>query len=119
MNDLISYLREVKTRNNIKSDREFALKVGLTQAAMSNFMGGAGSPNDESCIKIARFAGDDPARVIALAHKCKATENSRPYWDKLLKALATASIAILLFLSVLPVTAHADSHNGRAQCILC
>ena len=46
MSEIIDYLQAVKKQKAIKSDREFALKCGLTQACMCNFMTGTGSPRE-------------------------------------------------------------------------
>ena len=96
MNELVSYLRDLKARLGIKSDRELASKIGMTQAGICNIMTGGGLPNDEHCVKIALLGGDDPAHIIALAHKSKASESMRPYWDRILKVLAVTSIIFMI-----------------------
>ena len=96
MTEFVEYLRVVKTRLVMKSDRELAHKIGITGPAFSSIMAGISIPSEEHCVKIAQLAGDDPAYVIALARRCKAPESSRPYWDRILKVLATASMVGML-----------------------
>ncbi len=125
MTEIVAYLQNVKIRLGIKSDRQLAMKSEITQAAICSIMGGGSVPTDETCIRIALLAGDDPAYVIALARKSKASEASRPYWDRILKVLATAAVLGFFALNTAPLTvSHAEAFNTTLTsqtplCILC
>lgn len=90
MNELVAYLNDVKRLTGIKNDRQLSIAIGITTPAMSGIMAGVSVLTDEHCIKVAELTGDDPAKVIALAHKVKASEKACPHWEKILKALSPA-----------------------------
>ncbi len=102
MTEFSKYLEDVKIKLKIKSDAELAIRIGKTQSYMSQVMRGMTMPTDDVCLKIAEIAGDDPEKVLLLAHKSKASEKSRPYWDSLLKKAVNASLIILIALTFLP-----------------
>jgi DNA-binding XRE family transcriptional regulator len=96
MNTLVKYLEGGRSKMGMKSDRALALRVGITQSSMHNIMAGMSTPSDDTCMKIAELAGDDPARVIALAHMAKAPGASKKAWDKIFKAVTAASFSFFL-----------------------
>jgi len=70
----------------------------LNAGSVYNVTKGVGAPSDDLCIRIAELVGDDPGKVILLAHKSKASEKARPHWDKILKAVASAVPVLLVIL---------------------
>lgn len=108
MTDFVKYLEGVKAKLGISSDRQFAGQIGVSQSFMSNMMAGWQVPEDDTCIKIAKLAGDNPERIILLARKSKASDTSRPYWEHIFalltepkKAAVTASLAFLLIIPMI------------------
>ncbi len=95
MTDFAKYIESVKLRQGMKSDRELALKLGVSTTAMYNVTKGSGIPSDEVCVRVAELVGDDPIKVLLLAHACKASEKSRPYWDEVIKTVNNVSKDIL------------------------
>lgn len=92
MTEFAKYLEGVKIKLGIKSDRQLAFMIGLTQPSMCSIMSGKTIPTDDIVLKIAEIAGDDPEKILLLAHKNKASEKSRPYWDSLLKKVVNMSL---------------------------
>lgn len=109
MTDFSKYLEGVKAKIGIKSDRELAFALGVTAGSIYNVTKGTGIPTDDICLKIAEIAGDDPEKVLLIAHKSKASEKSRPYWDSLLKKVANMSLILFLALAFLPEILHISS----------
>lgn len=97
MNGIVDYMIGVKAKTGVKSSRELARKIGLSQPQMNNIMQGMSTPSDATCLKIAEFAGDDPAQVILLAHASKAPASTRKHWDRMLKALTAAALCAAIF----------------------
>lgn len=91
MTEMAKYLTEVKAKLGIKSDSQLALKIGISQTMVSHIMLGYTAPGDDVCVKIAKIAGDSPEYVMLLAHKSKATEATRPYWDHIFKLFEVIS----------------------------
>lgn len=98
MNYFSNYLKTVLDRTGIKNERQLALRLGITQGFISQIKKGENTPSDELCIKLAKLAGDNPDRILLLSHKNKASEEAKPYWDKIIKTLATATLAIYITL---------------------
>ncbi len=97
MAEFAKYLDGIKAKLGIKSDRQLSFKIGISPAYLANIRIGQ-IPDDDIVLKIAEIAGDDPEKVLLLAHKSKASEKSRPYWDSLLKKVANMSLIIPLLL---------------------
>lgn len=108
MTEFSKYIDGVKAKLGIKSDRVLAYQIGISTAYMSNLKAGA-VPDDDVAIKIASLADDDPEKILLLAHKSKASEKSRPYWDSLLKKVVEMSLIIFLSLAFLPEILHISS----------
>ena len=102
MNDMVRYLEGVKAKLGIKSDRALGVKIGMSSPAITSIMQGVTLPSDENCLKLAKLAGDDPEKVLLLANKSRAPENSKPYWDSILRKVAASSLVILFVLVVAP-----------------
>ncbi len=102
MSDLVKYLVGVKAKTGIKSDNELARRLKITSAGINTIMRGRVVPSDKTCLRIAELAGDDPEMVLLLANKSRAPEQSKPYWDSILRKVAAASLVILFILVVAP-----------------
>lgn len=81
----VNYLKGVKTKLKITSDRQLAVKLGVTQSYVSQIMSGGQIPNDDICVRIAELAGDDPIHVLLIAHIDRSSIVSRLYWEHLFK----------------------------------
>ena len=95
--EFATYLDGVKAKKGIKNDTQLAIKLGIPQPTIQTWKTTERVPSDEACIKIAEFAGADPAQVILLARKCGAKGETKVYWDKIFKAALTAGLTVLLF----------------------
>ena len=118
MSEFSIYLEGVKAKLGIKSDNQLAIKLSISQSAVAGWTNSGRTPEDETCIKIANLAGDDPSQVILLAHKVKASEKTRPYWDKIFKTCAAAVLVLALTVGILlpyPV----GIIPQLTECILC
>lgn len=117
MNPISDYLRDVKGKKGIKSDRQFAIQIGLSTGMICNILGGANVPSDDACKKIAQFAGDPVEKVLILAAESRAPESSRTAWERILKAASKAGLFTLgLFMLWLaaPTLAQASSEQTVA-----
>lgn len=99
MTEFTVYLKGIKAKLGIKSDRELAFKIGVSPAYISNMKLGQ-IPDDDVCLKIAEIAGDDPGKVLLLAHKSKASEKSKPYWESLFKKVVNVAFIFITLLSL-------------------
>jgi len=109
MNEIVDYLKGVKVKLNIKSDRQFAKTLGITQAYICDIMNGLRTPSEDICLKAAKLAGDDPERILLKVHTIKASESTRPYWDSLLKKVVNMSLIILFALAFSSEILHISS----------
>ncbi len=117
MTDFVKYLDGTMVKMGIKSGPQLALRIGVSQAYAHNIIRGIQVPGDDVCVKIAELAGDDAARVIALAHMVKATSASKAAWDKIFKAVAAAALVlVIVFVGILP---SAMPESDLTLCILC
>lgn len=121
MTDIVKYIEGIKVGKGIKSDRQLAALVGITQPSMTNILGGLSVPKDETCVKIAELAGEDPAIVILLAHKSKASEATKKHWAKIFKLVTAATLGLVMFFYIFasPAFSSTRQKNNLTQCILC
>lgn len=96
MTEFSQYLSSVKVRLGMRSERELALKLGISTTSIYNIIKGSSIPDDDKCLKIAEISGDDADKILLLAHKCKASDKSRPIWDGLLKKVANMTVPALV-----------------------
>ncbi len=117
MTDFTKYLEGVKAKVGIKSDLQLAVRIGVSYSLVHGFLHSNRIPGDDICVKIAELAGDDPARVIALAHVVKASGASKRAWEKIFKAVAgKAAAAVLVILMTLSLLSPAlAGHNPILQ----
>jgi transcriptional regulator with XRE-family HTH domain len=82
MQDLSAYLQNLKEQLNIQNNGELAAQLNVDEQKVSRWCNGEEIPDDESCIKLASIAGDDPAKVLILKHLSSASIMSRAFWEK-------------------------------------
>lgn len=117
MTEFAKYIEGLKAKLGLKNDSQLSFLIGVSPRAIYNITKGHSIPTDDICLKLAELAGDDPEKVLLLAHKSKASERSKPYWDKILKAVVNMSLILML---TLPLYAHAqDTQRPITQDILC
>ncbi len=102
MTDFAVYLMGVKAKLGIKTNTQLAEKVGIAQTYVTRIVKGGYIPSDEVCLRIAELSGDDPEKVLLLAHRVKASPKSRPHWESIFKKVAASSLVILFILVVAP-----------------
>lgn len=98
MTEFSDYLKAVRFKTGIKNDRQLALRLGLSMAAIYNITRANTIPSDEICLRIAALAGDDPEKVLLLAQKSRAPEAAKKHWESIMRKVA-ASCAFFLVLS--------------------
>jgi len=81
MQDLSAYLQNLKQRLNIQNNGELAAQLKIEEQKVSRWCNGEEIPDDDSCIKLANIAGDDPAKVLILKHLSSASIMSRAFWE--------------------------------------
>jgi hypothetical protein len=82
MQDLSAYLQNLKEQFNIQNNGELAARFNIDEQRFSRWCDGEEIPDDDSCIKLASIAGDDPAKVLILKHLSSASEMARSFWEK-------------------------------------
>ena len=82
MQDLSAYLQNLKERLNIQNNRELATQLNVDEQRVSRWCNGEEIPDDDSCIKLAFIAGDDPADVLILKHLSSASIMAKGFWEK-------------------------------------
>jgi transcriptional regulator with XRE-family HTH domain len=80
--DLSAYLQNLKEQLNIRNNGELATQLNVDEQRVSRWCNGEEIPDDESCIKLASIAGDDPAKVLILKHLSSASIMARDAWEK-------------------------------------
>ena len=95
MTPIAKYLSELKAKKGLKSDRQFAIQIGISTGMVCNILAGANVPSDEACKKIATFAGDPLEKVLLLAAESRAPESTRKAWEKIAKASGFLLLAYL------------------------
>jgi len=82
MQDLSAYLQNMKEQLNIQNNGELATLLHIDEQRVSRWCNGEEVPDDDSCIKLAFVAGDDPAKVLVLKHLSSASIMARAFWEK-------------------------------------
>jgi len=83
MQDLSTYLKKLKDDLGVEKTGELALQLRIAEQRFSRWCNGEEIPDDESCVKIAIMAGDDPAKVLILKHLSSAPIMARDPWEKI------------------------------------
>lgn len=64
-----------------------------------------GAPGDELVLRLAEYLGEDPEKLLLLAHAEYAPEKAQPVWARLLKKHVPAAAAVLAIAVVAGATA--------------
>jgi hypothetical protein len=83
MQDLSAYLKNLKDHLGVEKTGELALQLRIAEQRFSRWCDGEEIPDDESCVKIAIMAGDDPAKILILKHLATAPIMARDPWEKI------------------------------------
>ena len=82
MQDLSAYLQNLKEQLNIQNNGALATQLKIDEQRVSRWCNGEEVPDDDSCIKLAFIAGDDPAKVLIIKHLSSASITARDIWEK-------------------------------------
>lgn len=82
MQDLSEYLRNLKEQLSIQKKEELAAQLNIDEQKVSRWFNGEELPDDDSCIRLAFIAGDDPGKVLILKHLSSAPITARAFWEK-------------------------------------
>lgn len=120
------YIIEVMKRHGINQS-QIAVHLGINRSEISLILNRGVTPSDETCIKLAEFAGDSPEKVLLLAAQSKAPKESKPFWEDIFQKLAKTGtftiIALLFMLSVyssaspLAYPSEQEVRNGKSHTI--
>ncbi|HTN44637.1 MAG TPA: hypothetical protein VMN77_12675 [Nitrospiria bacterium] len=82
MQDISAYVRNLKEQLAAQKNGDLAEQLKIDEAKLSRWCNGEEIPDDESCIKLASVAGDDPAKVLILKNLSTASMMTRSFWEK-------------------------------------
>lgn len=82
MQDLSAYLRNLKEQLNIRNNGELATQLNIDEQRVSRWCNGEEIPDDDSCVKLALIAGEDPGKVLVLKNLSSASMMARAFWEK-------------------------------------
>src|SRR6266446_4348952 len=83
MQNLVEYFEGLKKQLKMQKDQELAAQLNIDEQRVSRWCNGEEIPDDDTCIRLAFIAGDDPANVLVLKHLSSASLISRPFWEKI------------------------------------
>ena len=100
--DIDDYLQAVAEKLGIDSDRQLALRLGVTPGAMSQYKSGARVMDDYCATQIASFLKINPMLVIAAANEKREKHATRKqYWKELQICLTTGGS--LMYTAILAI----------------
>jgi|SRR3989344_2755004 len=109
MKTIAEILDYVKEKTGIKNDYNLSLKIGLSAMAIFEFRNNKSIPSDETCIKLAGLTGEDPKKIILIAHAARAkSPEAKKAWNGILKKAIGIGIIVLLLTYTTPSTANAE-----------
>jgi hypothetical protein len=82
MRDLSAYIRNLKEQLSTQKSEELAAQLDTDEQRVLRWCNGEEIPDDDSCIKLAFIAGDDPSKVLVLKHLSSASIMARAFWEK-------------------------------------
>lgn len=98
MRTVQDYISEARKKQNIYSNNKLALKLGITNGAISAIFKGKSLPAEETIIKLAELAEIPPEQALLdLACWKASSPKSKEIWDKLRKLVLTLCAATVLF----------------------
>jgi transcriptional regulator with XRE-family HTH domain len=119
MNATDTLLNEAKEKNEITSDNQLAIALGITRAAVSEYRHGNRKPDIFVMSRLAEFTGRRFEEVVALIESERETnEEKKEYWQDFMRRIgATAASLSLILIGVSPRPVEAAVLS--LQCILC
>ena len=82
MQDLSAYIQNLSEQLSSRKNGELATQLNIDEQRVSRWCNGEEIPDDESCLKLAYLAGDDPAKVLILKQLASASITARAFWEK-------------------------------------
>ena len=82
MQELAEYIKDLKEQQKKLKKQGLAVQLNVDEQTVSRWSSGEEIPDDESCIRLAFIAGDDPAKVLILKYFSSSSNMSRPFWEK-------------------------------------
>lgn len=112
-------LHRAQVRSGAKSQRELAKILNLNNSSLSLLASGKGELSDETYIRLAKLAGEDPAQILIEKHERKAGPEARAIWAKITQAMQKNAGMMVIGGIVTPaLLPHFDKFiNGL--CLLC
>jgi hypothetical protein len=83
MQDLSAYLRNLKEQLSIQKKEGLAAQLDMDEQTLSKWCDGEALPDEDSCMKIALIAEEDPAKILILKHLSSAPMMARDSWEKI------------------------------------
>jgi len=83
MQDLSEYIKVLQKQLKTQKNQELATLLNIEEQRVLGWCNGEELPDDDTCIRLAFIAGDDPARVLILKHVSSASIMSRTFWEKI------------------------------------
>ena len=83
MQNLSEYIQDLKNQLKMQEKQELAERLNIDEQTILGWGKGEQIPDDDTCIRLAFIAGDDPARVLVLKHLSSASIMSRDFWEKI------------------------------------
>ncbi|MFC4158464.1 helix-turn-helix domain-containing protein [Chitinimonas lacunae] len=120
MKTTVEYLTAAKAASGLESDSGLSKHIGISRAAMSQYLSGVRVMDDYTALRVAQILGVDPLEVIAAAnHERERTAERREAWENLWNATTrigrAASLAVLaLGFLISAETIGSDVRNEQA-----
>jgi transcriptional regulator with XRE-family HTH domain len=81
MQSLSEYIKDLKKGLKIQKNEELAKQLNIDEQTVSRWCNGEEIPDDDTCIRLAFIAGDDPAKVLILRYLSSASIMSSAFWE--------------------------------------
>jgi hypothetical protein len=83
MQNLSEYIQSLKERLKTQNNPGLATQLRTDEQRVSRWCSGEEIPDDDTCIRLAFIAGDDPAKVLILKHLSSGSVMSAAFWEKI------------------------------------
>ena len=113
MKSFNEYLEDIRWEKRLKQ-YELAKILGVSEGAISKYLKGEDVPEDDKCVRLAEFNGDDPHLVLAIARGSRAKDlKVKNLWEDMYEVIKKASnfIIVLAILFLIASTAEATSFS--------
>ena len=84
------------------SGNKLAAELKTSSANINRLTTGTGFPGDETVIRLAKYLGEDPQKLLLLNQAERAPEAARPEWEKVFKKFAGAAVVAFVVSTALP-----------------